>query len=140
MICRYCSVELDSNNTKPSSRKYYRHVCRKCDNTNKNTYRAAIKFEVFEHYGKVCACCGEDKIEFLAIDHINGGGTKHRKEVGSGIHLYQWLRRNNYPEGFRVLCHNCNQALGTYGYCPHNEGQSDVATESILKIDELNKP
>jgi len=24
-----------------------------------------------------------------------------------------------YPTGFRVLCHNCNQAIGLYGYCPH---------------------
>jgi hypothetical protein len=30
-----------------------------------------------------------------------------------------WLKRNGYPKGFRVLCHNCNSARGLYGYCPH---------------------
>jgi hypothetical protein len=34
--------------------------------------------------------------------------------------LYLWLKRNNYPTGFRVLCHNCNLAIGFYGYCPHH--------------------
>ena len=75
-------------------------------------------------YGWSCACCGEDRYEFLAIDHINGGGTKHRKELSGGNRgghpMYQWLADNNYPNGFRVLCHNCNVALGMYGFCPHN--------------------
>lgn len=67
-----------------------------------------------------CTCCGEEHLEFLAIDHINGGGCKHRKELKSlGLKLYRWLRENNFPEGYRCLCHNCNQSHGLYGYCPH---------------------
>lgn len=76
--------------------------------------RAAIEF-----YGGKCACCGETQYEFLSIDHVDGGGAKHRKEVGTNIGL--WLKRNGYPVGFRVLCHNCNQAIGFYGFCPHAE-------------------
>jgi hypothetical protein len=38
----------------------------------------------------------------------------------SGTHLYLWLKQNNYPPGFRVLCMNCNFAIGHSGYCPHN--------------------
>jgi hypothetical protein len=30
-----------------------------------------------------------------------------------------WLIREKLPDGFRVLCHNCNQAIGYYGVCPH---------------------
>lgn len=37
-----------------------------------------------------------------------------------GIDMAQWCRRNGYPKGFRVLCHNCNMAIGFYGYCPHS--------------------
>lgn len=68
-----------------------------------------------------CACCGEKHLEFLAIDHINGGGNKHRRDnkLSSGDHFFRWLQQNNYPEGFQVLCHNCNQAKGYYGKCPH---------------------
>lgn len=74
------------------------------------------------HYGNVCACCGEHRYEFLCIDHIDGGGEQHRK---SGISkICRWLIRNNFPSGFRVLCANCNSALGHYGFCPHHPNES----------------
>lgn len=83
--------------------------------------RRHLKMEVLLSYGGCCACCGETKYEFLSIDHINGGGTQHRKEIGKAGHsFYQWLKTNNYPEEFQVLCMNCNFAKGKYGYCPHN--------------------
>ena len=74
---------------------------------------------VLNHYGGVCDCCGESNYEFLALDHINGGGGKHAKEVGGGSKMIRWIIKNNYPPIFRVLCHNCNMALGSYGFCPH---------------------
>ena len=83
-------------------------------------YAKKLRLDVLQAYGNKCACCGENGYEFLAIDHINGGGAKQRKELGGQNPFYLWLRRNNYPSGFRILCHNCNQALGAYGYCPHN--------------------
>jgi hypothetical protein len=77
-----------------------------------------IRQEAISAYGKKCQCCGETQIEFLVIDHINGGGSQHRKYIKKNI--FYWLRDNNYPSGFQVLCHNCNMSLGLYGYCPHN--------------------
>lgn len=78
--------------------------------------RAKLRKEIITHYGGKCACCGQSIKEFLSIDHINGGGNAHRREIkASGINLYRWLRKNNYPEGFRVLCMNCNWAIGIYG-------------------------
>jgi len=68
-----------------------------------------------------CSCCGERERVFLAIDHINGGGNKHHQETGGGG-FYVWLRKHGYPEGFRILCHNCNfgrQLNG--GTCPHEQ-------------------
>lgn len=81
-----------------------------------------IKMKVFNHYsnGKMeCACCKEKYLEFLTIDHINGGGNKHRKIV-VGSHIYQWLVSNNFPKGYQILCMNCNWAKGHFGICPHN--------------------
>ena len=80
-----------------------------------------MKTLVFEHYcggTPKCACCGEEHIEFLSIDHINGEG----KKIGprGGVTLYAWIIKNNYPPYFRVLCFNCNLSLGFFGYCPHN--------------------
>jgi hypothetical protein len=86
-----------------------------------NIIRAKIK--VLEAYGGenyCCACCGEKHYEFLSIDHINGDGKAHRKELGlTGNKFYKWLIKNNFPKGFQVLCMNCNFAKGLYGHCPH---------------------
>ena len=57
----------------------------------------------------VCNNCGEQDIDVLCLDHIQGDGYVQRKEIrklGSG--MYQWLKKNNYPQGFQVLCYNCN--------------------------------
>ena len=84
-----------------------------------------MREDVFRAYGgknPKCACCEESEMKFLAIDHINGGGNKDRREnkkQGLGGSFYLWLKRNNYPKGFQVLCHNCNMAKGFYGKCPH---------------------
>jgi hypothetical protein len=31
--------------------------------------------EMLSAYGGKCVCCGESEYKFLAIDHINGGGS-----------------------------------------------------------------
>lgn len=67
-----------------------------------------------------CSCCGETTYEFLAIDHVRGGGNAHKKAIKrAGTNYYRWLAKNGYPDGLRVLCHNCNCARGFYGVCPH---------------------
>jgi hypothetical protein len=89
--------------------------------------RRRIKLEVLRYYGGACACCGEAEIAFLSIDHINGGGSDHRRQItGSrraGDSMYRWLRRNGYPQGdYQVLCFNCNQGrFVNGGRCPHEE-------------------
>ena len=84
-------------------------------------WRLKLRGDVLRAYGAKCACCGEISVEFLVIDHINGGGNKERKrlKLNGGSSFYQYLRKNKFPEGYRVLCHNCNSAKGLYGYCPH---------------------
>jgi len=71
-----------------------------------------IKTEVIRHYSPflVCVRCGYDDIRALSMDHIDGGGDAHRRRVlgyRGGNSLYYWLRRNQYPPGFQVLCMNC---------------------------------
>lgn len=91
------------------------------------------KHEVLLHYSSgsfpVCACCKETHEEFLSIDHIAGNGNKHRKEDPSAVKIYRWLKNHNFPEGFRVLCMNCNHSLGHFGYCPHNPKENNGAKE-----------
>lgn len=70
--------------------------------------RLECKTLVYNHYtnGKFdCNICGFDNIYALTVDHINGGGNQHKKEVGG--HLYKWLIDNDYPPNFQILCANC---------------------------------
>ncbi len=96
--------------------------------SQKKYYRKSLSLRknVFAQYmvgGKIqCACCGESDIDVLCMDHINGDGSEHRKTIGGKASgMYYWIKRNGYPDSFRILCHNCNQSLGSRGYCPHSK-------------------
>lgn len=86
-----------------------------------------LKHAAYVAYGGyVCACCGETCACFLSLDHMNNDGAAHRRLVKGtvGNNIYKWLKDNGYPEGFQVLCMNCN--TGRYqngGICPHNDPQ-----------------
>jgi len=97
------------------------HYCKRSNWTSKK-----IKFLKEYSNGKcVCACCGENHIEFLSLDHI--GGVATRKAIGHhgrlGVMMYKLLERQNYPhkDKLRVLCHNCNQATTWGRVCPHQK-------------------
>lgn len=77
--------------------------------------RHLLKVKNLMHYSNpegsiVCNNCGEQDIDVLCLDHIEGKGNQHRKEdiKSRGSGLYYWVARNNYPDGFQVLCANCN--------------------------------
>jgi hypothetical protein len=86
-------------------------------------FRRKIRTNVLEHYAGSprCACCDESEFHFLTIDHVNGGGAIHRRQGIYGAALYLYLFKNNYPEGYQVLCHNCNFAKWRLGSCPHKK-------------------
>ena len=105
-----------------------------------------LKLEVLRKYSNSCVpychCCGNSILEFLVIDHINGDGAKHRREIAGknsrscgGTAFYRWLKNHNFPVGFRVLCQNCNSSLGAYGYCPHQKVENipDKVLNSVAK-------
>lgn len=71
-----------------------------------------------DYYGGKCACCGETEYAFLAFDHIDGGGNKHRRNEKIG-NMGRWAYDNGFPDILQILCHNCNSAKGFYGECPH---------------------
>lgn len=87
--------------------------------------RYALKIETLKAYGGKCACCGEDIVEFLTIDHINGGaGGRNRLKTQA---FYMSLKKLGFPkEDYQCLCYNCNCAKGVYGECPHKTGGTKV--------------
>lgn len=105
--------------------RYYqqnRESCRSQQNQYHKAYIRRLKKDVISAYGGCCVCCGESELVFLTLDHVNGGGGKHRKQ-NKAAKIYQRLRRLQYPEAldghvFRVLCFNCNWAVYRGG-CPH---------------------
>jgi hypothetical protein len=118
-------------------------VCLARGRDYENAKNRRLKEQTIARYGGKCMCpggCDVKDMEFLCIDHINGGGNKHRKELGGnrlkatskeyrsrgGVNFYKWLERTGFPEGYRVLCYNCNCARGFSGYCPH-ERRADTA-------------
>lgn len=82
-------------------------------------YARRAKQMAIEIYGGKCQCCGEDRPVFLTIDHVSGGGRQHRLENNIG-NLTLWLKARGWPDGYQVLCWNCNAAKYlTGGSCPH---------------------
>lgn len=92
----------------------------------KNLRRQAnrkVREVAFAGYGAYCKCCAEDIFEFLAIDHVNGGGREER-EIMSTTQIARKIINENWPDTYQILCHNCNQAKGWYGVCPHELGRT----------------
>ena len=119
---RIANSQKDRENSRERYHRLYVSPEQKAIRSQKTKDRKNfLKQSIFNHYGQSCLCCGEKRIEFLSIDHINGGGNKHRKEIGSNLAFYSWIVRNHFPDFLRILCHNCNQARGFYGYCPHEK-------------------
>jgi len=90
-------------------------------------YRRSLKLEAIEVYGGRCQCCGEDELAFMTLDHVENNGAEHRRElkelgVKGSAAFYKWLKNNQWPKGYQVLCFNCN--VGRHingGVCPHQE-------------------
>lgn len=133
-LCGQCGVRLITKN---------RSSCGRCLSAKKEKYnndpkytlaavkkrREELRREVFSKYddhgrssGPSCRCCRETEPVFLTIDHVNGGGNKHRREIGQGgTALHRWLKRNGFPDGFQILCWNCNFAKHVRSRCPHKD-------------------
>lgn len=137
--CKSClkdRLKLKPRN-KDLAREYnlkYRHKNREKFNLRMKESRWKRKLMLISKYSNNtnrCACCNEDNIEFLNIDHVFGGGNKQRKELGGTYGVIKYIINNNFPDGFRVLCYNCNCSIGSFGYCPHEKNKSK--TQRIYK-------
>lgn len=97
--------------------------------------RKERRTQILDAYGGKCSCCGESREPFLAIDHVNGGGTEHRKRLGTSRVLKEIIDRN-FPADFRLLCHNCNYAVSRSpdGACVHESEELYSLCDSGLEV------
>jgi len=110
--CRHEAAVINNAKYRKQRRKY------------RKVYDRMRRIDILNHYSNnepKCICCGEREIDFLALDHIDGGGNKHRREILKKCNMSAWIIKNNYPPIFQILCHNCNMAKGFYGVCPHQK-------------------
>lgn len=122
VLCNNCNYlkEYGRNQNKLKSNTIYAITMRK--------QRLNIKLQTLYWYSNGlmrCDCCGNNDLRLLTFDHINGGGKQHvlKNKIK---HLYEYLYYNNYPDGYKVLCWNCNKSYGQYGYCPHEFEQNNI--------------
>ena len=113
----------------PENKEYRKNYMKEYDSIPENKENKKIKSKrysyidkkiVVSHYSdgnNNCKCCGEKDIRFLTIDHINNDGANHRRKIKT-FKLYRWLINNNFPNGYRILCYNCNCGRKC-GVCPH---------------------
>jgi hypothetical protein len=81
-----------------------------------------LRQQVVDAYGGRCSCCGEDRLPFLTLEHMNGDGKAHRARLGTGGGAKVWrdLKRRGWPqEGYEILCWNCHLATARGAICPH---------------------
>lgn len=83
-------------------------------------YHRRLRAQIIAGLGSVCACCDEREPIFLQLDHIHGGGARHYRMKGQWAAVYRDVIALGFPrDQFRLLCSNCNSAIGRYGTCPH---------------------
>lgn len=124
------------------SRRQWRRDNKQRDAQLNKNERLRLKSEALSHYcfktvtiGSIvvritqyainCVRCGFSDERALQIDHIDDNGANEReracgRRTAAGTTFYRWLRKNRWPDGYQVLCANCNwikeiERRGTYG-------------------------
>lgn len=169
--CKNCKKQQDKeyqtkykDKIRRSKHEYYlehkeetiKRVCQYAkDNREEHNARGTkaknkLKSEVFSVYScgnPKCNHCGTTELELLTIDHVNGDGSKHRREIfnnnrSGGYKMYQWIKRNDYPKDFQVLCYNCQYRKRSIEMKPENpthDQETRAAYVRSLKIECLQQ-
>lgn len=120
--CHSCDQPKSLSDFRADARYVSGHEnrCKDCKADTNAQGRERVREQVFAHYGRMCRCCGST--ENLTIDHPGGDGREHRITLfrnprQAGWPFYYWLRRNNFPPGYQVLCGSCNTSKYRSGTC-----------------------
>ncbi len=132
-LCKLCKRTRDKSylliyrDKYPERIEAYKKSCAKWGKENPEKLKLhghnswlRLRNEMLDAYGRRCACCGIDYVEFLTLEHINRDGSAHRLRVGGGANTYRDLKKQGWPKsGYKVLCMNCNWGIRRGGICPH---------------------
>lgn len=111
--------------------------CRACMTTvnsdRQQRQRAAL---ILALGGPVCRRCGFDDVRALTIDHVNGGGSHHRREAVSMWAVYKHAFEN--LDEYQVLCWNCNYIKRVENN--ENSSKEYVALVKTIERERMVKP
>lgn len=158
-ICNDCGVELNCDNTFEFYDKSNVYLCVNCvikkSSKRESAKDCIIKYsslkqrrlwnkkytlnkrlELINGYGSICACCEENNLLYLTIDHINNDGADEKRRFNNNMFaFYKKLKTFNFPkDNYQLLCYNCNCSKGAYGQCYHDLCK-DIGKETV-SIDE----
>jgi hypothetical protein len=64
-----------------------------------------LRAMVFNLIGHECVSCGEDDMRCLSIDHVEGGGSRERAQMGARFVYIKIIGKRGH--GYQTLCLNC---------------------------------
>ncbi len=134
-ICKELKEDVEFYHT-PRNKNGLTSRCKKCHSEMVKQCSKNLKAFMVNGYGGKCNCCFEENIKFLTIDHVDGGGRSHRKELGRK-RVYSIAIQNNFPEEYQILCYNCNIARSYHGHgiCPHKKiPETRYKNHNLIKI------
>lgn len=122
-FCSKCGIwkgikDFYKNNNYTNDLSYHCMLCYKNYGRQVTQPRCKILMTEFVRVrGGKCVCCGEKELDFLTIEHIKNKGYEliYDKKYA----LLKKLKNLNWPEGYTVLCWNCNCATRYGKVCPH---------------------
>lgn len=143
-VCNDCGEEkplsefrLQSRRTR-SGKPYREPYCTPCRNARNRSYyntskeertaqmleyRWGIKQQAIERYGGACDCCGEDTMSFLTLTEkeLQKEEPKQQGWYSAGFTLARYVIKHDFPDGYIVLCFNCEAGRVQNGICPHKD-------------------
>jgi 5-methylcytosine-specific restriction endonuclease McrA len=97
---------------KRGRRDYAKHTRSKAGLDRPNSTEASKrsqhmkKVRAFMLLGGKCYNCGDNRMQALEFDHLNGNGSKERQEIGRGATMTQEVLKR--PFDFQILCGSCH--------------------------------
>jgi 5-methylcytosine-specific restriction endonuclease McrA len=102
--CKICGAP---RNTRDPRYRFCDEHYAEYSRVNSNKYYHKTREEITSLLGGKCCRCGFSDPRALQIDHIDGGGKRHRAEHSNARMVYKDML--THPEDFQLLCANCNQ-------------------------------
>lgn len=97
-----------------------RSWCKSCCYLDNLIMTRILKMKVVIGYGGKCKCCGETRLSLLTIEHIRYKGHEFVYNSNTTNLMFK-LKALNYPEGYTILCYNCNLSTKQGRPCIHTE-------------------